>query len=649
MNRTESARRNMLAAAAILAMFMCAFTGMVLTDDNDVDALSGSSINGTVGQSLDVLIAQRNANSSTVANNYVCISENLPDGLKVEFKYNSGVGTAYRLEIHVTGTPTENSSGTYSITVKPSSSSSTEIEYTGSINITGGTVKVTSITISGPTSAEVGDTLTYTASVSPSNATNKAVTWTISSGSSYATITSQNDSSCTVKANAAGTITIKATADDGSGKTATKSTTISQAETPITSLSISTSGSGSSMTLSATYSPSNATPSFTWEVTKGDVRLSSSSGKSVTAYPEGTGSVTIKLTDSVSGRSATKTIYTYELEYDANGGSGAPSVQRAIGTTNNASMSVSYTEPYKSGMEFMGWATSASGTPRYEGGDTVSVNYNGEVLYAIYGDYGYLEFDRNGGSGSVPSDQSVLIAEDDYEYITIPSSPTPTMSGMEFKEWNTSKSGTGTGYDPGNRVRVDCGETITLYAIYEDPYVTYTLTYNANGGSNAPLAQSVDSKTGTATFTLRTGEPSYSGHIFKGWATNSSGTGTIYQPGETYTTSSTSTTLYAVWEEAVINITSPMPSDLTLIVGEKFSYTVTADVSGCTVSVTGATWLGVSGMTVSGTPTTAGSYPITITVSKGGYTSDSMEFTLTVSSSLTFTSAPSTGVIAYAV
>lgn len=649
MNRTESARRNMLAAAAILAMFMCAFTGMVLTDDNDVDALSGSSINGTVGQSLDVLIAQRNANSSTVANNYVCISENLPDGLKVEFKYNSGVGTAYRLEIHVTGTPTENSSGTYSITVKPSNSSTTEIEYTGSINITGGDVKVTSITISGPTSAEVGDTLTYTASVSPSNATNKAVTWTISSGSSYATITSQSDTSCTVKANAAGTITIKATADDGSGKTATKSTTISQAETPITSLSISTSGSGSSMTLSATYSPSNATPSFTWEVTKGDVRLSSSSGKSVTAYPEGTGSVTIKLTDSVSGRSATKTIYTYELEYDANGGSGAPSVQRAIGTTNNASMSVSYTEPYKSGMEFMGWATSASGTPRYEGGDTVSVNYNGEVLYAIYGDYGYLEFDRNGGSGSVPSDQSVLIAEDDYEYITIPSSPTPTMSGMEFKEWNTSKSGTGTGYDPGNRVRVDCGETITLYAIYEDPYVTYTLTYNANGGSNAPLAQSVDSKTGTATFTLRTGEPSYSGHIFKGWATNSSGTGTIYQPGATYTTSSTSTTLYAVWEAAVINITSPMPSDLTLIVGEKFSYTVTADVSGCTVSVTGATWLGVSGMTVSGTPTTAGSYPITITVSKGGYTSDSMEFTLTVSSSLTFTSAPSTGVIAYAV
>ena len=47
---------------------------------------------------------------------------------------------------------------------------------------------VTSITISGAKDIKVGDILQLTAAVKPDNATNKGVTWSISSGSSYATI-----------------------------------------------------------------------------------------------------------------------------------------------------------------------------------------------------------------------------------------------------------------------------------------------------------------------------------------------------------------------------------------------------------------------------------------------------------------------------
>ena len=238
--------------------------------------------------------------------------------------------------------------------------------------------------------------------------------------------------------------------------------------------------------------------------------------------------------------------------------------------------------------------------------------------------------------------------EDDYDYITIPSSPTPTMSGMEFVGWCTNQSGTGTMYDPGDDVDVDCGATVTLYAIYEDPYVTYTLSYNANGGSGAPLSQSVESSTGSATFTLRTNEPTRDGYIFLGWTTNSSGTGTLYQPGGTYSTSSTSTTMYAKWEQAVIEITSSLPSDLSYFVGEQFTYAVSANVDGCTVSVSGADWIHVSGMTVTGTPVSPGSYDVTLTVSKSGYTSDTISFTIQVFSNMEFTSEPSaSGIYAY--
>ena len=76
---------------------------------------------------------------------------------------------------------------------------------------------------------------------------------------------------------------------------------------------------------------------------------------------------------------------------------------------------------------------------------------------------------------------------------------------------------------------------------------------------------------------------------------------------------------------------------------------VATNVSGCTIGVSGADWLSVSGTLVAGTPDSPGEFDITITASRSGYTSDSISFTITVVSALGFTNEPSNGVTVYVV
>ena len=73
---------------------------------------------------------------------------------------------------------------------------------------------------------------------------------------------------------------------------------------------------------------------------------------------------------------------------------------------------------------------------------------------------------------------------------------------------------------------------------------TYTVTYNANGGSGAPQSQI---KTAGTPLTLSNSKPAREGYTFLGWATNSSASGASYRPGDSFLIDA-NTTLYAVWE-----------------------------------------------------------------------------------------------------
>ncbi len=157
-------------------------------------------------------------------------------------------------------------------------------------------VAATKVTLSKTSlSLNVGKTSTLKATVSPSNATNKNVTWS-SSNSSIATVKNGK-----ITAKKAGTATI--TAKTSNGKAATCKVTVKQLPTSVklskTTLSLNI---GKTYTLKATVSPSNASSkSVTWSSSKKNVATVNSSGK-ITAKKAGTVTITAKTSN---GKKAT--------------------------------------------------------------------------------------------------------------------------------------------------------------------------------------------------------------------------------------------------------------------------------------------------------------------------------------------------------
>ena len=87
------------------------------------------------------------------------------------------------------------------------------------------------------------------------------------------------------------------------------------------------------------------------------------------------------------------------------------------------------------------------------------------------------------------------------------------------------------------------GGTMTVTTSYTIPKKpSYTISYNANGGSGAPGSQT---KWYGTNLTLSSTRPTRTGYSFSGWATSSGGS-VAYQPGSTYSSNS-SVTLYAKW------------------------------------------------------------------------------------------------------
>ncbi|MBR5389091.1 InlB B-repeat-containing protein, partial [Candidatus Saccharibacteria bacterium] len=83
---------------------------------------------------------------------------------------------------------------------------------------------------------------------------------------------------------------------------------------------------------------------------------------------------------------------------------------------------------------------------------------------------------------------------------------------------------------------------------------TFTLSYNANGGSGTPIQQTGSSRTHSFDFTISSTVPTRSDLSFAGWSTDQNATeeSILYQPGQTYTFYQLSTALYAVWVPEVI-------------------------------------------------------------------------------------------------
>jgi uncharacterized repeat protein (TIGR02543 family) len=84
-----------------------------------------------------------------------------------------------------------------------------------------------------------------------------------------------------------------------------------------------------------------------------------------------------------------------------------------------------------------------------------------------------------------------------------------------------------------------------VLTIVTDEVSTFTVTYDANGGSGAPAAQT---KQAGVALTLSSTEPLRSGYMFLGWNSASDGTGADYQAGGQYAIDA-DVTLYAKWQQ----------------------------------------------------------------------------------------------------
>lgn len=146
-----------------------------------------------------------------------------------------------------------------------------------------------------------------------------------------------------------------------------------------------------------------------------------------------------------------------------------------------------------------------------------------------------ISYDANGGSGA-PSAQTAI-----YGSSLKLSTTKPTREGYTFLGWATNSQAETATHSPGYSYTFTAATT--LYAVWVR--ISYTVTYNANGGSGAPTEQTKDH--GVA-LTLSPLKPTRSGYTFLGWAKSSAAQSAEYASGQSYTENA-AITLYAVWDK----------------------------------------------------------------------------------------------------
>lgn len=177
-------------------------------------------------------------------------------------------------------------------------------------------------------------------------------------------------------------------------------------------------------------------------------------------------------------------------------------------------------------------------------GVDVSSGSGSKNLYAQWVPNTYtVTFDANGGSVDITE----IDATYDSAYGTL---PTPTRTGYTFDWWHTDIVG---GEKIDSSTSVSMASDHTLYAHWTAN--TYTIEYNANGGTGTTSSQTHTYNTAknlTSNAFVRTG------YTFTGWNTKPNGSGNSYTDGQSVknlsSVSGATVTLYAQWEENILFI-----------------------------------------------------------------------------------------------
>lgn len=266
---------------------------------------------------------------------------------------------------------------------------------------------------------------------------------------------------------------------------------------------------------------------------------------------------TVRTGDSLKGRILIPKItqvVTYTVTYDANGGTNAPSSQIK---EHDVGLQITDKIPTKQNCTFLGWSVIRNGNPVYQPGGYYLDNAN-ITLYAVWREnttsYYTITYNANGGENA-PSSQRK------EHGITIQlSNQKPTRANHEFLYWTEEQilGGNYITYNPGDYYFEN--KNLILYAQWKRLSTSsWTLSYDANGGSAAPSSQSAAQNT---SITISNTIPTKDGCDFIGWSRNRESTSAEYHGGDRIT-SSTDITLYAVWRERQ----QPQPQNKNMYIG----------------------------------------------------------------------------------
>lgn len=250
-------------------------------------------------------------------------------------------------------------------------------------------------------------------------------------------------------------------------------------------------------------------------------------------------------------------VYHYTLQFDANGGSGAPSSLYSSGTgycglaTSLSSVSfrsntftIPSSTPAYSGHSFAGWAESEDATtPDYRAGDSITwtagfTNSLKKTLYAVWTtapDYTVTVTAGTGGTvsggGSYTSGSTITLRAS-------------AGTGYTFSEWSDGDT---------NAVRTITVNGNASYTATFKPN-TYTVNFDANGGEGTMASETFtydESKALTSNVFTK------EGFGFAGWAVSKNATAARYTDGQSVSNlaASGTVTLYAVWTEIHYTVT----------------------------------------------------------------------------------------------
>ena len=249
--------------------------------------------------------------------------------------------------------------------------------------------------------------------------------------------------------------------------------------------------------------------------------------------------------------------YTVTYDYKTNGGSSTTKSTETVNYGERVDLTPTAT---KAGYVFVGWNTNKDAT---KGLSSLTMQTSNVTLYAIFSKTITATFNYYDGETKSTTLSGVAYNNQTSVSITAPSIANVTLDGKTYtaRGWSTNGEGNATINLKANET-ANLSSNTTYYASYT---YTVTLSYDANGGSGAPSAQSGTAymnyagATIGADITISTTKPTRTGWTFQNWNTESDGSGTTYSVGGTIKLSENDT-LYANWKDTTLPTVTMSPN-----------------------------------------------------------------------------------------